>query len=310
MINPKHNLWCEKYRPTKLEDYVFHNKAHKTSFYQMVEDKTIPHLLLSGVQGSGKTTIAQILVNEIVTDESDIRIINASDENSVDDMRDKIKHFISTFPMGEFKVVLLEEADYLSLSAQAVLRKYMEDEASSARFILTCNYDNKIIPAIKSRSQQFRFKAADKNGITEFAAKILISENIEFDLDRLDKYISVGYPDIRKIINLLQQNSLSGSLLNHATEIEAGDYKFKLLDFIGNDNWQDARLLLCANVPAEEWESVYRFLYENIGKSPKFSQQDKYYSAILVIAEFLYKNSICADPEINAAGMLISLSQI
>jgi len=310
MINPKHNLWCEKYRPTKLDEYVFHDESQKTAFYQMVGDKTIPHLLLSGVQGSGKTTIAQILINEIVTDEADVRIINASDENSVDDMRDKIKHFISTFPMGEFKIVLLEEADYLSLSAQAVLRKYMEDEASSARFILTCNYDNKIIPPIKSRSQHYRFKAPDKNGIAEFAAKILIAEKVEFDLDRLDKYVAVGYPDIRKIVNLLQQNSPSGSLLNHATEIEAGDYKFQLLDLIGEDKWQDARMLLCANVPAEDWESIYRFLYENIRKSPKFTQQDKYYSAILVIAEFLYKNGICADPEINAAAMLISLSQI
>jgi len=227
--NSKHQLWCEKYRPTTLDEYVFHDESHKKAFTQMVANKTIPHLLLSGVQGSGKTTIAQILIDTIGFESSDVLIINASDENSVDDMRDKIKNFISTFALGEFKIVLLEEADYLSKPAQAVLRKYMEDPISMARFILTCNYDDKIMPAIKSRSQHYRFKAANKNEIAEFGAKILIAEGVEFDLDKLDKYVAVGYPDIRKIVNLLQQNSISGHLLDQVAMIEAGDYRFVLL---------------------------------------------------------------------------------
>ena len=123
------------------------------------------------------------------------------------------------------------------------------------------------MPAIKSRSQHYIFKAADKNEITEFAAKILIKENVEFDLDTLDKYISVGYPDIRKIVNLIQQNCISGQLLNQATEVEAWDYKFALLDLISEDKWTEARVLACANVPGAEWEDVYRFLYENLDKS-------------------------------------------
>jgi DNA polymerase III delta prime subunit len=310
MNNPKHSLWCEKYRPTTLEEYVFHDDSHEKAFHQMVENKTIPHLLLSGVQGSGKTTIAQILINEIDFENTDILVINASDENSVDNMRDKIKSFITTFAMGDFKVVLLEEADYLSLNAQAVLRKYMEDPVLPARFILTCNYDNKLMPAIKSRTQHYRFKAADKNEIAEFGAKIMLQEGIEFDLDTLDKYVAVGYPDIRKIINLLQQNSISGKLVNYASEAEAGDYKFKLLDLISEDKWNDARLLTCSNVSSEEWEDVYRFLYENLDKSKKFSAKDKWEPGIVVIAEHLYKNSIVADPEINAAAMYIRLSQI
>jgi len=276
----------------------------------MVADQTIPHLLLSGVQGSGKTTIAQILIDAIGFESSDVLIINASDENSVDDMRDKIKSFITTFAMGKFKLVLLEEADYLSLPAQAVLRKYMEDPISPARFILTCNYDNKIMPAIKSRAQHYRFKAADKNEIAEFGAKILISEGVEFDLDKLDKYVAVGYPDIRKIVNLLQQNSIGGQLLNQAAVAEAGDYRFALLELIGEDKWNDARKLACTNVSDDEWDGVYRFLYENLDKSKKFSNKENWDAGIVTIANHLYKNSIVSSPEINAAAMFIELSQV
>jgi DNA polymerase III delta prime subunit len=308
--NSKHQLWCEKYRPQTLADYVFHDEAHKRAFSQMVEDRTIPHLLLSGVQGSGKTTIAQILINELGFESTDVKVINASDENSVDNMRDKIKNFISTFAMGEFKIVLLEEADYLSQPAQAVLRKYMENENVPARFILTCNYDNKLMPAIKSRAQHYRFKAGNKNEIAEFCAKILINEGIEFDLDKLDKYVAFGYPDIRKIINLLQQNSVSGHLMNPQSEAEAGDYKFALLDLIAADKWNDARILACGNVSSEEWDGVYRFLYENLDKSEKFKDKANWEAGIVSIANHLYKNSIVADPEINAAAMFIELAQV
>lgn len=306
----KHVLWVEKYRPSTLDEYIFHDESHKKAFQQMVEDETIPHLLLSGVQGSGKTTIAQILIKALGVDPSDVLLINASDENSVDVMRDKIKSFITTFALGEFKVIQLEEADYLTLNAQAVMRKYMEDPNCPARFILTCNYENKIMPAIKSRVQQFRFKAADRDEITEYTAKILLSEKIKFTIDLLDKYIAVGYPDIRKIINLLQQNSIGGTLQSLTSKAEAGDYKFKLLDMISCDEWTLARSLVCANVVAEEWEDLYRFLYENLDKSKKFSKKDNWEAGMVIIAEYLYKNSITADQEINAAAMFIRFSQV
>jgi len=270
MKSSKHVLWVEKYRPHTLSEYVFHDDSHRKAFKQMVENKTIPHLLLSGVQGSGKTTISQVLINELDLDPTDVLTINASDENSVDTMRDKIKSFISTYAMGDFKIVHLEEADYISPNGQAILRRFMEDFHDSARFILTCNYANKILPAIKSRSQEFRFKAADTDEITEFVAKILISENVKIDIALLDKYVAVGYPDIRKIINMLQQNVIDNVLQPLTAKTEAGDYKFRLLDMIAVDNWQGARELACANVATEEWEDVYRFLYENLHKSKKF----------------------------------------
>lgn len=276
----------------------------------MLADKSIPHLLLSGVQGSGKTTLSQILVRELDIDDTDVLVINASDENSVDTIRDKIKGFISTYAMGEFKVVCLEEADYITLAGQGVMRSMMEEYADVARFILTCNYENKIIPAIKSRCQHFRFKAGDKLDITEYAAGVLMSEKVKFDINSLDKFVAIGYPDIRKIVNLLQQHTNEAGVLQLPLQDEAGDYKFKLLDCIARDKWLDARLLCCENVVAEEWEEVYRFLYENLEKAPKFTDKNKWESGIVIIADHLYKHGIVADPEINAAAMFIRLTQV
>lgn len=302
-------LWVEKYRPKTLDQYVFHDNFIKSAATKMVAEKNIPHLLLSGVQGSGKTTLSQILVNELEVEETDILVVNGSDQNSVDDMRTLIKSFITTFAMGEFKVVRLEEADYLTLNAQGILRNMMEEYVDVARFILTCNYENKIMPALKSRCQHFRFKAGDKVDITERGAEILVSERVSFNIDTLDKFVAVGYPDLRKIINLLQQHTIDGALLYPQQE-ETGDYKFKLLDLIERDRWLDARLLCCENVVAEEWEGVYRFLYENLGKGPKFSNEDKWQSGIVILADYLYKHGIVADPEVNAAAMFIKLSQV
>ncbi len=306
----KHKLWVEKYRPQTVNEYIFHDNAQRNAVMKMIADKSIPHLLLSGVQGSGKTTLAQILINEMDVDETDVITINASDENSVDTIRDKIKSFITTFAMGEFKIVHLEEADYITPNGQGVMRRMMEEYSDTARFILTCNYENKIIPAVKSRCQQFRFKAGDKVDIAEYAADILISEKVKFDLDTLDKYIAIGYPDVRKIVNLLQQYTIDGQLTLPLSDKEAGDYKFKLLDFIERDKWLDARLLCCENVVAEEWEEVYRFLYENLNKAPKFQDKDKWEGGIVVIADHLYKHGIVADPEINAAAMFIRMTQL
>lgn len=309
-MNNKHKLWVEKYRPTTLDEYIFHDENQRVAFTKMIEEGTIPHLLLTGVQGSGKTAISLILIHELHIDPTDVLTINASDENSVDVIRDKIKSFVSTFSMGEFKVVHLEEADYITANGQAVMRRLMEEYADNARFILTCNYENKIIPAIKSRCQHFRFQKHDVDEITEKAAKILLHEKVKFDLDLLDKYVRVGYPDIRKIINSLQQNSHSGVLMPMVSEGGSGDYKFELLNLIENDDWQAARKLTCEQVTAEEWEDVYRFLYENLASSSKFKARDKWEGGIVIIADHLYKHALVADPELNAAAMYIRLGQL
>lgn len=310
MSSGKHALWMEKYRPSTIDEYIFHDESQERAIRRMIADQSIPHLLLSGVQGSGKTALALILINELNIDDMDVLMLNASEENSVDVIREKIKSFVSTFALGSFKVVLLDEADYITPSGQAILRNMMETYNESARFILTCNYEHRIIPAIVSRSQQFRFKAGNRDDITEYAAKILLSEDVEFDLDQLDKYISIGYPDVRKIVNLLQQNTTDGKLHDADGTSEGSDYKFELLELLEKDDWNSARNLCCGTVVAEEWEEVYRFLYENLDKSKKYQKQEKWEAGIVAIAEHLYKHGICADPEINAAALFITLSTI
>ena len=307
----KNFIWAERYRPTKINNYVFHDAQQRAAFTKFIADKTIPHLLLSGVQGSGKTTIAQILTTSMDIDETDILVINASDERGIDTFRDTVKNFASSMSMGDFKIIHLEEADMLTQQAQSALKRFMEEVHETVRFILTCNHENKIIAPIKSRCQHFHFKAGDKNDIAEYLISILAAEHVKFDLNLLDKYIAAEYPDIRKMVNALQQNSVGGTLQPPRTEGSSSDWKFKLIDFIERNKWNDARRLLCSTVSNDEWEDVYRFLYENINRAPLFANdRDKWEEAILQIANYLYRHSICADPEINMAALLISLSQI
>jgi replication factor C small subunit len=306
----KHALWVEKYRPKTLDEYIFHDPAHEKAFRGMVDNKTIPHLLLSGVQGAGKTTIAHILINALDIDETDLLIINASDENNVDTVRERVKSFVTTYAMGDFKVVLMEEADYMSMNGQAILRRLMEDYANEARFILTCNYEHKIIPALKSRcgAGHFRFKAPNRDDVTEFVAKILLTEKVNFNIELLDKYVAAGYPDIRAIIGMLQKNTHDKKL--HAlTESTDGDYKFQLLDLLERGDWVGARKLTCANVAAEEWDDVFTFLYENIDRCPTFSKE-KWEEGIVIINDHMIKHTFASDPELNAAALWIRLGQV
>lgn len=308
--NIKHALWCERYRPQVIDDYIFHDANQKAAVMRMIEEKSIPQLLFSGVQGSGKTTLAQILIRAMELDETDVLTINASDDRGIDTFRNTIKNFSMSMSMGGFKIVHLEEADMLTPQAQAALKRFMEETSEYVRFILTCNHVSKIIAPIRSRCQEFFFRAADKNDIAEYLIRILASECVKFDLDLLDKYVAHGYPDVRKIVNMLQQHTSQGVLKSPSSSEESGDWKFKLIELLETNKWVDARKLVCATVTSDEWENVYRFLYENLNRAPKFSNKEKWEEAIIVIAEHLYKHTIVADPEINAAAMFIRLGQL
>jgi replication factor C small subunit len=301
-------LWVEKWRPKTVEGYVFRDDHQRKQINTWIKDKSIPHLLLSGSAGIGKTTLAKILINEIGIEDYDVLEINASRTNSVDDVRDKITNFVQMIPFGPFKVVLLDEADYLSPNAQAALRGVMEEYAATSRFILTCNYPNRIIPAIHSRCQGFHVERTDMTEYTARAATVLVEENIDFDLDTLDLYVKVAYPDLRKCLQLLQQNAQDGKL-EAPNKGDAGeaDWKFDMVTLFKAGKITEARKLLCGKLRAEEMEEVYRWLYDNIDIFGSDDNQDK---AILQIKKGLVDHTICVDSEINLAATLVQLAKL
>jgi replication factor C small subunit len=301
-------LWVEKYRPKTVDGYVFRDDHQRKQIATWIKDKSIPHLLLSGSAGIGKTTLAKILIHEIGIEDYDVLEINASRTNSVDDVRDKITNFVQMIPFGPFKVVLLDEADYLSPNAQAALRGVMEEYSQTSRFILTCNYPNRIIPALHSRCQGFHVERTDQTEFTARVATILVEENIDFDLDTLDMYVKVAYPDLRKCIQLVQQNSTEGSL-ESPNKGDAGeaDWKFDMVALFNAGKITEARKMLCSKLRAEEMEEVYRWLYDNITIFGEEAKQDK---AILIIKEGLVDHTLVIDAEINLAAVLVKLARL
>ena len=302
-------LWTEAYRPNRLDDYVFRDAAQKNQVQSWVTSGAIPHLLFSGAPGVGKTTLAKILINELGIDEYDVLEINASRENSVDTIRDKISGFVQTMPFGDFKVVLLDEADYISPNGQAALRGVMETYHASARFILTCNYPNRIIPALHSRCQGFHIERVD---ITEFTARmatVLVTEGVEFDLDTLDTYVKATYPDMRKCLNMCQMNSQNGRLTApHGDEGGVQEWRAEVVQLFKAGRILEARKLMCSTVRPEEMEDVFRWMYDNLDLWSK--DQEKQDRAIVIIRQGLVNIPMVADQEINLSATLVELCQL
>jgi replication factor C small subunit len=302
-------LWTELYRPSDLTGYVFKDTAQRDQIESWIREKTIPHLLFSGAPGVGKTTLAKILIKQLEIDEYDVLEINASRENSVDTIRDKITSFVQTMPFGTFKVVLLDEADYISPNGQAALRGVMETYHASARFILTCNYPNRVIPALHSRCQGFHIDRIDLTEFTARMATVLVTEKIEFDLDTLDSYVRATYPDLRKCLNICQMNSTSGTLtVPSGNEGTSGDWKLSAVELFKTGRINDARRLMCSQARPEEMEDVFRWCYDNLelwGSSEEIQDQ-----AIIIIRQGLVNVSFVADQEINLSATLAQLAAL
>ena len=302
-------LWTEKYRPNDIDGYVFRDEAQKQQVATWIKEKTIPHLLFSGAPGVGKTTLAKILIHQLGIDEYDVLEINASRENSVDTIRDKISGFVQTMPFGDFKIVLLDEADYISPNGQAALRGVMETYASTARFILTCNYPNRVIPALHSRCQGFHIERIDQTEFTARMATVLVEESVQFELDVLDTYVKATYPDLRKCLNICQMNSTSGTLdAPHGDEGGSQEYKLEVVTLFKAGKIKEARQMLCKNARPEEMEDMFRWMYDNIdlwGES-----DEKRDAAIIVIRNGLVNHAMVADPEINLSATLCELTQL
>ena len=303
-------LWVEKYRPNKVDGYVFVDDAQRDQVQQWIRDGSIPHLMLSGSAGTGKTTLAKLLINELGVDEYDVMWANGSKEARKIEWVDRLIGFCQTMPFGKFKVVLIDEADYMNKdSVQPALRNLMEDYSQTVRFILTCNYPHKIIAPIHSRCQGFHIVKTDHVEFTARVATVLLEESVTFDMDVLDSYVKATYPDLRKCLNLVQLNSQTGELKQpSAADKSARDWRLECVDLFKRGKIRDARAVLCQNSNPEEAEDVFRWMYDNLdlwGDTPE--RQDQ---AIVIIRNGLVNNNSVADVEINLSATLIELAGI
>ena len=302
-------LWVEKYRPKNIDDYVFRDQAQHNQVKSWLESKAIPHLLFSGAPGTGKTTLAKLLLHELEVDWGDVLQINASSENSVDVIRDKITNFSQTMPFGEFKYIILDEADYISPNGQAALRGVMEAYASTCRFLLTCNYERRIIPAIHSRCQGFKILKLDEKMFAERVITILEKEQIKVDAETLVTYVKATYPDLRKCINTCQMNSQTGSLTSPGDgDTSDADVEVTYVAMFQNGDIKGAREHIINHADSEQYEKVFRKMYENLHWFGE--DESKQGRALLAIRNGLVNHALVVDPEINLAATMIELENI
>jgi len=298
-----HTLWTEKYRPTKLDDYVG-NEHLKTKVAGYLENNDIPHLLLFGRAGTGKTTLAKLIVKSI---DCDYMIINASDENNVEMVRTKVKNFASSMGFKKFKVIILDEFDYMSKEAQAILRNLMETFSAHCRFILTCNYVEKVIDPIQSRCQSFQIVPPTKKDVAIQMSKILKAESIEFDVKDLVPIIDASYPDIRKVINTCQLNSNKGKLKVDVQNLLENDYKMKVLDILkSNDDSRNKYMKVRQAIidsKANDFSELYTLLYNKVDEFAPNNTS----GVILFLGEAVANSSLANDKEIIAAATMIKI---
>jgi DNA polymerase III delta prime subunit len=303
-------LWIEKYRPKTIDGYVFVDDNQRQQVEAWIRDQSIPNLLFSGSPGTGKTTLGKMLINELGVDEYDVLYANGSKEGRKIEWVDKLISFCQTMPYGTFKVVFIDEADYLNPnSVQPAMRNLMEDYSHSVRFILTCNYPNKIIPPLHSRLQQLHILKTDHTEFTARAATVLVAESVEFDIDTLDSYVRATYPDLRKCLQLLQQNSQAGVLnAPNTTDRSVGDWKLDCIQLFKAGKIREARTLICQQSTPEEAEDIFRWMYDNLDLwSTDVHKQDQ---AIVIIRNGLVNCSFVADQEINLSATLTELCQL
>ena len=294
-----HSLWVEKYRPKDLSTYVG-NEHLKEKVKVYLESEDVPHLLLYGRAGTGKTTLAKIITSNI---DCDYMYINASDENKVDDVRNKIKTFASSVGFKSLKVIILDECDYLTPNAQAALRNLMETFSKHCRFILTCNYVERIIDPIQSRCQSYKVVPPSKKEVAQQLVHILNQENCTYELDDIALIVTAGYPDIRRVINSAQRQIIDGKLTIDTSSVIQNNYKLQLLEMLSsNAKLNDIRQLIADN-SITDYSELYRLLYDEVDDWGKGHVAE----CILTLAKYQQSDAIVVDKEINAMSMIIEL---
>jgi replication factor C small subunit len=297
------SLWVEKYRPKKLEDYVG-NEHLKSKVQVYLENDDVPHLLFYGKAGTGKTTLAKLIANSI---ECDYIIINASDENNVETVRTKVKNFASTIGFKKMKLIILDEFDYMTPNAQAILRNLMETFSKHCRFILTCNYVEKVIDPIQSRCQTFQIVPPTKKDVAVQISKILTSESIKFEPKNLVPIIDASYPDIRKVINTCQLNSIKGELKVDVQNLLENDYKQKVLDILKSKDDKRNKYMSIRQVVADskvtDFTELYSLLYEKVDEYAGSNISN----VILILAEGQYRCGVSIDKEIPTMAAIIQI---
>jgi len=300
--NKQHSLWVERYRPVSLENYIG-NEHLKTKVSKYISTGDIPHLLLHGKAGTGKTTLAKLLVSNIDCDQM---YVNASDENNVETVRNKIKMFASSVGFKDLKVIILDECDFLTPNAQAALRNLMETFSKHCRFILTCNYMERIIDPIQSRCQSFQIIPPSKKEVAIHTSSILNTEGVSFDNEQIVTMVNSSYPDIRRIINAVQRNIVDNNLIVDTESLVQNDYKLQVLEILQTQDKKNAfknlRQLL-ADSQIRDYADLFRLLYDEVDSYGKGHIAE----VILTIAKYELSDAQVVDKEINAMAMLIEI---
>jgi len=303
--NKQHTLWVERYRPVSLENYIG-NEHLKTKVSKYISTGDIPHLLLHGKAGTGKTTLAKLLVSNVDCDQM---YVNASDENNVETVRNKIKMFASSVGFKDLKVIILDECDFLTPNAQAALRNLMETFSKHCRFILTCNYVERIIDPIQSRCQSFQIIPPSKKEVAIHTSQILNTESVSFENEQIVTMVNSSYPDIRRIINAVQRNIVDNRLIVDTESLVQNDYKLQVLEILQTQDKKNAfknlRQLL-ADSQIRDYADLFRLLYDEIESYGKGHIAE----VILTIAKYELSDAQVVDKEINAMAMLIEILNI
>lgn len=301
--NNEHDLWTEAFRPTTLDGYIGNeNVIEKSKLW--IESGELPHLLFYGPAGTGKTTLAKILANSV---DSQVMYLNASDENSVDNVRDKIKRFASSVGFKTWKIIILDEFDYMTPNAMAALRNLMETYSKTTRFILTCNYVEKIIDPIQSRCQTFGITPPNKSDVAKRLVTVLEEKKIRYDIKDIAAIINASYPDIRRAINAAQASVVNGELrIDKASAIQA-NYMTEILEIMRNLKDKKTAFTkirqIIADSKVRDFQPLFTFMFDNI---------DEYATGhvagvILILAETQYQDAHVVDHEINVMAMFVKL---